>query len=145
MLTREMRRSVWMILLGLLVIVLTAAQVPAEFGVRSIVEGVEGGSGDPWWVSALDRFGVSVLLILFGLALVWRAFPRTLTWLDSTITASKVVCDAVPRMERALEKLVEQSEKMPGRLDRIEQAVDEHSRRLAEIAQRDRGSGEAGR
>lgn len=112
-------------------LVLLSASAVASTGITIV-----GPEDEDIW-SIAERFGVP--LALLG-AVFWTMVragrylgPHLVAWIASQVEQSRVVCDAVPKMERALDRAAEGVESIPNKLDEIQTAVSETDRKVAEL------------
>lgn len=63
----------------------------------------------PLWTQLIDTFGVSVLLVMFGLLVFWRLMPYIVDWFKASIAQANIVSTAVPRIEKNLDTIAEGS------------------------------------
>lgn len=61
----------------------------------------------PMWTEVIERFGVSVLLILFGCLIIWKLLPHVIRWIKTSTAQSEAVSESVPRLERSLEDIAD--------------------------------------
>jgi hypothetical protein len=115
-------------------LVLLSASAVASTGIA--VVGPE--ESDLWQV--VERFGVPLGLLAAVFWVMVRAgkfmAPHVVAWIGSQVEQSRVVCEAVPKMEQALGRAAEGVEDIPRKLARIEESVAETDKKVAELLSR---------
>lgn len=106
----------------LLVAGITAASsTPAAIIARTAVDP---DSSSAAFLDFVRDVGIPAGIVMFGALGCWKAGrflgPVIAEWLKAQAQQARVVIDAMPRMERAMDSIAERSKEIPERLDRIE-------------------------
>lgn len=62
------------------------------------------------WQGLLERHGISVFLVLFMCAVIWKLLPHMIEWFKTTTHQAEVVSEAVPDIRISLKAMAQNNE-----------------------------------